>query len=126
MLTGVAENFILYDVNGQYSIVNDKFAIQILKSTYILNRLICNIWSVWIFKVIFEPFGVDLLCGSVYLNHLGLICYVAVYIDSSSEQDVTDIYDRIPIVQAPRQVRRYRRNADMLGPVVGQRLRNRR
>ena len=46
--------------------------------------------------------------------------------DTTSEHDVTDIVNRIPIVHVPRQVRRYRRNAEMLGPVVNQRLRNRR
>ena len=47
----------------------------------------------------------------------------------STEEDVThDVTqdDVIPIVPVPRCVRRYRRNAEMLGPLCGQRLRIRR
>ena len=43
----------------------------------------------------------------------------------TSDHDVTDTVNRVPIVYVPRQVRRYRCNQDMLGPVVNQRLRNR-
>ena len=45
--------------------------------------------------------------------------------DTTSDNDVTDAVNVVPIVYAPRQqVRRYRRNQDMLGPVVNQRLCN--
>ena len=87
----------------------------------------------WTFKLISEPFGVELPMQQYIMNHLGLIfnhlglsCYAAVYIDSSSKHDVTDIVDRIPIFYAPRQPRRrYRRNQETLGPVINQKLRNR-
>ena len=47
---------------------------------------------------------------------------------SSTEEDSQNIIqeDIIPIVQVPRNVRRYRRNVEALGPVCGQRLRIRR
>ena len=49
---------------------------------------------------------------------------ISVCSDSSDEQD--DVQDVIPYVHVPRRGRRYRRNAEMLGPVCGQRLRTRR
>ena len=47
--------------------------------------------------------------------------------DTTSDSDVIDAVNNvIPIVYTPRrQVRRGRRNQDMLGPVINQRLRNR-
>ena len=50
---------------------------------------------------------------------------VSVTSDSSSEQDI-DVSDVIPIINVPRRARRYRRKAEMLGPVLEQRLRIRR
>ena len=45
--------------------------------------------------------------------------------DSTSDNDVTDV-QKVPIFYAPRQARRrYRRNQEMLGPIINQRLRNR-
>ena len=50
---------------------------------------------------------------------------VSVTSDSSSEQDI-DVSDVIPVINVPRRARRYRHRAEMLGPVLDQRLRIRR
>ena len=50
---------------------------------------------------------------------------VSVTSDSSSEQDI-DVSDVIPVINVPRRARRYRHKAEMLGPVLEQRLRIRR
>ena len=59
--------------------------------------------------LIFKPFGVDLprqqcIVEPFGVDHMRLSCYVAMYIDSKSEHGVTDMYERISIVHAPKQV----------------------